>query len=97
MYIFINIHNDSNDDNDNHDSNIITITVINIIIITIIFIIILILLIMFIIIIIIITMAYIGRPTLYTTATQRGWCIEAFVSILAQLQSQKSLPGGGGV
>ena len=34
----------------------------------------------------------------YTTATtQRGRCIEAFVSILAQLQSQKWCPGGGGV
>ena len=43
---------------------------------------------------------YIGRPILYTitttttkttttTTTQRGWCIEAFASILAQLQSQK--------
>ena len=32
-----------------------------------------------------------GRPILYTTTTQRGWCIEAFVSILAQLQSQNSL------
>ena len=29
--------------------------------------------------------------------TQRGWCIEAFVSILVQSQSQRSLPGGGGV
>ena len=38
-----------------------------------------------------------GRPILYTTTTQRGWCIEAFVSIPAHLQSQKSLPGGGGV
>ena len=38
-----------------------------------------------------------GRPILYTTTTQRGWCIEAFVSILAQLQSQNSLSGGGGV
>ena len=28
------------------------------------------------------------RPILYTTTTQRGWCIEAFVSILAQSQSQ---------
>ena len=36
------------------------------------------------------------RPILGTTTTQRGWCIEAFVSILAQLQSNKSLPGGGG-
>ena len=39
-----------------------------------------------------------GRPILYTTTTtQRGLCIEAFVSILVQSQSQKSLPGGGGV
>ena len=38
----------------------------------------------------------IGRPILYTTTTtQRGWCIEAFVSILVQSQSQKTLPGGG--
>ena len=39
----------------------------------------------------------IGRPILYTTTTQRGWCIEAFVSILVQSQSQESLLGGGGV
>ena len=39
----------------------------------------------------------IGRPILYTTTSQRGWCIEAFISILVQPQSQKSLPGGGGV
>ena len=32
-----------------------------------------------------------------TTTTQRGWYIEAFVSILARLQSQKWPPGGGGV
>ena len=38
-----------------------------------------------------------GRPILYTTTTQRVWCIEAFVSILAHLQSLKLLPGGGGV
>ena len=38
-----------------------------------------------------------GRPILYTTTTQRAWCTEAFVSILAQSQSQKSHPGGGGV
>ena len=40
------------------------------------------------------------RPNLHTTTTtttQRGWCTEPFVSILAHLQSQKSLPGGGGV
>ena len=40
----------------------------------------------------------VGRPILYTTTTtttQRGWCIEAFVSILAHLQSQKLLPGCG--
>ena len=36
-----------------------------------------------------------GRPMLYITTTQRGWCIEAFVSILVQSQSQN--PGGGGV
>ena len=34
---------------------------------------------------------------LYTTTTQRGWCIDTFASILAQSQSEKSLPGGGGV
>ena len=39
----------------------------------------------------------IGRPILYTTTTQTGWCTEAFVSILAHLQSRKLLPGGGGV
>ena len=39
-----------------------------------------------------------GRPILYTTTTtQRGWCMEAFVPILAPLQSLKWLPGGGGV
>ena len=41
-----------------------------------------------------------GRPILYTTTTQtthKGWCIEAFVSIMLQSQSQQSLPGGGGV
>ena len=38
-----------------------------------------------------------GKPNLHTTATQRGWCIEAFVSILVQPQSPKSLLGGGGV
>ena len=38
-----------------------------------------------------------GRTILYTATTQRGWCIEAFVSIILQSQSQKSLPGGGGV
>ena len=39
-----------------------------------------------------------GGPNLYTTTTtQRGWCIEAFVSILVQWQSHKSLPGGDGV
>ena len=48
------------------------------------------------------TYAYIGevgRATLYTTTTttQRGWCMEAFVSILAHLQSHKFFPGGGGV
>ena len=32
-----------------------------------------------------------------TTTTQRGWCIEAFVSILAHLQSQKLFPEGCGV
>ena len=39
------------------------------------------------------------RPILYTTTTttQRGWCIETVLSILAYLQSQKPLPGGGGV
>ena len=31
--------------------------------------------------------------TTTTTTTQRGWCIQAFVSILAHLQSQKLLPG----
>ena len=36
-----------------------------------------------------------GRPILYTT--QRGRCMEAFVSILAHSQSQKLIPGGGGV
>ena len=42
--------------------------------------------------------AHLGRTILYTTTTtQRGWCIEAFVSILAHLQSLKLLPGGGGV
>ena len=40
---------------------------------------------------------YFGRLNLYTTTTQRGWCIEVFVSILVQSQSQTSLPGGGGV
>ena len=39
----------------------------------------------------------IGRAILYTTTTQRGWCIGAFVSILARLQSPKLLPGGAGV
>ena len=36
---------------------------------------------------------YLGRPNLYTTTTttQRGWRIEAFVSILAQLQSQNHI------
>ena len=38
-----------------------------------------------------------GRAILYTATTHWGWCTEAFVSILAQSQSQKSLPGGGGV
>ena len=48
--------------------------------------------------------ASIGKAILYTTTTtttttttQRGWCIEVFVSILTHLQSQKLLPGGGGV
>ena len=36
-----------------------------------------------------------GRAVLHATTTQRGWCIEAFVSILAHLQSQKLLPGFG--
>ena len=40
--------------------------------------------------------AIIGRTTFYTT-TKRGWCTEAFVPILAHLQSQKFFPGGGGV
>ena len=44
-----------------------------------------------------ITSTIIGRPILYTTTTQRGWCIGALVSILAQSQSQNSLSGGGGV
>ena len=48
-----------------------------------------------IIITIIIMMIIIGRPNLYTTTTQRGWCIEAPVSILAHLQSLKLHPGGG--
>ena len=42
-------------------------------------------------------MINVGRPNLYTTTTQRGGCIEASVSILVQSQSEKSLPGGGGV
>ena len=37
-----------------------------------------------------------GRPILYTSTTQRGCCMEAFVSILVHSQSQTSLPGGGG-
>ena len=37
------------------------------------------------------------KTVLYTTTTQRGWYIEAFVSILVQSQSRTSLPGGGGV
>ena len=37
-----------------------------------------------------------GRPSLYTTTTQRGCFIEVVVSILVQSQSQESLPGGGG-
>ena len=41
--------------------------------------------------------ASLGRPILCTTTTQRGWCREVFVSIPVQSQSQKSLPGGGGV
>ena len=44
-----------------------------------------------------VTSSTLGRAILYTTTTQRGWCIEAFVSILAHLQSLKLLPGGGGV
>ena len=32
-----------------------------------------------------------------TTTTQRGWCVEAFVSSTVQSQPQTSLPGGGGV
>ena len=36
-----------------------------------------------------------GRPNLYTTTTQRGWCIKAFVSMIVLSQSQKTLPGGG--
>ena len=36
-----------------------------------------------------------GRAMLNTTTTtQRGWCIEAFVS--THLQSQQLFPGGGG-
>ena len=35
--------------------------------------------------------------TITTTTTQRGWCTEVFGSLLAQLQSQKLFPGGGGV
>ena len=38
-----------------------------------------------------------GRAIIYTTTTQRGWCIEAFVLNLSHLQSLKLLPGGGGV
>ena len=34
-------------------------------------------------------------PPPTTTSTQGVWCIEVFVSILAQLQSQKRFPGGG--
>ena len=45
--------------------------------------------------------AILGRPILYTTTTttttQRGWCIETFVSILVQSQSRKSLPGSDGM
>ena len=42
--------------------------------------------------------ARLGTLILYTTTTtQRGWCIEVFVSILAHLQSLKLLPGGCGV
>ena len=37
----------------------------------------------------------VGRPIVYTTTTRRGWCTEAFVSIMVQSQSQKSLSGGG--
>ena len=39
----------------------------------------------------------IGRVILYTTTTQRGWRVEACVSVLVQSQCQKSHPGGGGV
>ena len=38
-----------------------------------------------------------GRAILYITTTQRLWCVEAFVSILAHSQSQILFPGGGGV
>ena len=39
-----------------------------------------------------------GRAISYTAATtQTGWCIEPSVSILAHLQSQTLLPGGGGI
>ena len=38
----------------------------------------------------------IGRAILYNTATQRGWCTEVVVLILAHLQSQKLFPGDGG-
>ena len=39
----------------------------------------------------------VGRPNLFTTTTttQRRSCIEVSVSILAHVQSQKLLPGGG--
>ena len=41
---------------------------------------------------------FFGRPILCAAATtQRGLCVEAFVSILSQSQSQKSLPGGGDI
>ena len=32
-----------------------------------------------------------------TTTTQRGWCLEVFVSSIKHFQSQTSVPGGGGV
>ena len=58
----------------------------------------LLLLLLLLMIMMIIILLIIGRPILYnTTTTQRGWCIEVFVSILAESQSQNSLSGGGGV
>ena len=35
--------------------------------------------------------------TVSSLSAQRGWCIEAFVSILAHLQSLRLFSGGGGV